>query len=538
MKRPLGCMTPSGILTALFAVAAITGAALATDNAIFCPGELNAKAGSQLGGASSHSELERDCAACHPAFWESEHMQDHCLDCHENILAQMSQIGSLHADLTKDHSCQDCHKEHNGSMADLTVYTRLGYAHDTVGFSLKGHRSADSFPTRECPACHEPSVYEFQTDQCLDCHLERDRGYMVAHRATFQDECLNCHDGLDTYGAGFDHQALPFPLVGEHASVPCGGCHPVSYTVEALQETPSFCAACHLVDNIHTVHLGRACEACHNPSGWREATIDHALTGFPLVQSHADLLCDRCHQETDSWLDVPRSCYGCHAQEDIHEGALGIACADCHQASAWEESTFDHLQSQFPLTGAHQELPCSDCHAEPTFVGIPQDCYSCHMDDDPHEGRFGTDCGACHETAAWDEDVFDHSLSDFPLTGAHALLPCESCHVDKVYRGTSSYCADCHGQPSYHAGVLGDNCAACHNVSSWLPASYNGPHSFPYRHGGGSGSCRTCHPNRLSSYTCYRCHEHSQSEIREEHDDVVNLSNCVRCHPSGREGDD
>jgi hypothetical protein len=47
----------------------------------------------------------------------------------------------------------------------------------------------------------------------------------------------------------------------------------------------------------------------------------------------------------------------------------------------------------------------------------------------------------------------------------------------------------------------------------------------------------------LARYTCYGCHEHSRSEVESEHreEGIGNLSNCVRCHPTGREeegGDD
>lgn len=43
--------------------------------------------------------------------------------------------------------------------------------------------------------------------------------------------------------------------------------------------------------------------------------------------------------------------------------------------------------------------------------------------------------------------------------------------------------------------------------------------------------------NDYSSYTCYGCHEHSRSKIREEHveEGIYDYENCVECHRSGDE---
>ncbi|MDH3713273.1 MAG: hypothetical protein OET44_05415 [Gammaproteobacteria bacterium] len=47
-----------------------------------------------------------------------------------------------------------------------------------------------------------------------------------------------------------------------------------------------------------------------------------------------------------------------------------------------------------------------------------------------------------------------------------------------------------------------------------------------------------CHiDGDYSSYTCYGCHEHSRSEIREKHaeEGIYDCDNCVECHRSGDE---
>ena len=39
---------------------------------------------------------------------------------------------------------------------------------------------------------------------------------------------------------------------------------------------------------------------------------------------------------------------------------------------------------------------------------------------------------------------FDHLRTKFPLTGAHAVTPCESCHVGGQMAGTPTQCDYCH----------------------------------------------------------------------------------------------
>jgi hypothetical protein len=43
--------------------------------------------------------------------------------------------------------------------------------------------------------------------------------------------------------------------------------------------------------------------------------------------------------------------------------------------------------------------------------------------------------------------------------------------------------------------------------------------------------------NDYSNYTCYGCHEHSRSKIREEHveEGIYDYENCEECHRSGDE---
>ena len=51
---------------------------------------------------------------------------------------------------------------------------------------------------------------------------------------------------------------------------------------------------------------------------------------------------------------------------------------------------------------------------------------------------------------------FDHDLTNFPLTGAHRTLGCESCHKPgEAYRKARPPASACHKKDDYHEGQLG-----------------------------------------------------------------------------------
>jgi hypothetical protein len=73
----------------------------------------------------------------------------------------------------------------------------------------------------------------------------------------------------------------------------------------------------------------------------------------------------------------------------------------------WIPATFDHSKTTFPLTGAHLNVLCAQCHATNQYAGqLPTVCYNCHQQDfasaqspQSHTG-FPTDCTMCHTTTA------------------------------------------------------------------------------------------------------------------------------------------
>jgi hypothetical protein len=55
------------------------------------------------------------------------------------------------------------------------------------------------------------------------------------------------------------------------------------------------------------------------------------------------------------------------------------------------------------------------------------------------------DIGIAAHAATQPATPFDHGRTRFPLTGAHARVDCESCHLAGKMAGTPRTCAACHG---------------------------------------------------------------------------------------------
>ena len=97
---------------------------------------------------------------------------------------------------------------------------------------------------------------------------------------------------------------------------------------------------------------------------------------------------------------------------------------------------------------------------------------------------------------------FDHIKTGFPLTGAHAQVPCETCHIQGVFRGTPKQCQTCHTpgsrvptstyKPSNHIPTT-QACDQCHtSTASWSVVHFS--------HAGVSiGQCAQCHNGSITT---------------------------------------
>lgn len=445
----LGCLSGMGILAALITAFAIAGYAYARDGQMYSPGPLNAQTGPVLGGVTSHAATGGDCKACHAAPWESSTMADRCTACHANIAQQMRDVASMHGTLMHKNSKLGCYHCHPEHRGANASLTAMEDA------SFPHEVVGFSLKGHQLTAARQPFT-------CDDCHH--------GNVATFTlDTCDNCHRQMD----------------------------------------PGFMTA-------HTISFGPTCLDCHDGVDRLGKNFDHNVFSFKITGKHVGLACVQCHVNARLFSDFQttlQDCNSCHRRDDPHQGRFGVDCGKCHTPDGWTPAKFDHNLASFKLEGRHADVPCEACHINKQFKGTPIDCYSCHQQNDEHNGQFGKDCSACHDPSSWDHVSFDHNKSKFPLTGAHANLDCQKCHASGQFAGLSTACVSCHSDPAFHTGMFGTDCASCHTTNNWS-AAYNGPHPGIADEGGsgvnhGGGPCRSCHTQTLRTATCTQCHSGS-----------------------------
>jgi hypothetical protein len=380
--------------------------------------------------------------------------------------------------------------------------------------------------------------------------------------------CAQCHAPDRWTPArvrGFDHGRTGFVLSGAHAQTGCRGCHA---TLD-FKQTPSTCAACHT--DVHRSELGADCAQCHTARSFLDRaamTRAHQVTRFPLTGSHVAVDCEACHTPTAQgrlrFVNTSTQCIQCHGEAyrtskepDHVAGGFPTTCDQCHSTATWPGARFNHAVTRFPLTGAHRAVRCEQCHAGGAFRGTSSTCVACHRSDydgttQPGHRAAGlpTGCTACHTTTAWAPAPFDHSGTDFPLTGAHRSVSCEQCHGDGVYAGKSTACVSCHqadydrtSDPGHRSAGFPTTCTDCHTTSTWTGATFDHDASFfpiySGRHQGEWASCSTCHtsPASFQAFTCLTCHQHSRAETDGHHGDVsgyrYDSQACYSCHPRG-----
>jgi hypothetical protein len=446
-RNRLGCLSGTGIIAALITVLSIAGYAYAREGLMYNPGSLSTQGDRILGGVASHAATGGDCEACHVAPWDSATMADRCTACHTDIAEQMRDVATLHGTLKHNDPGLGCRHCH------------------------PEHRGADAPLTLMEDASFPHEVVGFS----LSGHQR------TAAREQFT--CDDCHHGD----------------VRTFARETCDTCH--------RQMDLGFMAA-------HTLSFGSACLDCHDGVDRFGKNFDHNVFSFKLTGKHVGLACVQCHINARGFGDfsvTQQDCYSCHHSDEPHEGRFGFDCGQCHTADGWIPATFDHKLAVFKLGGKHTEVACESCHVDRQYQGTPTDCFSCHQQDDAHNGQYFTDCAACHNPSSWRDADFDHNRSNFPLTGAHVGLGCTGCHSSGQVVALSTDCASCHSDPVFHAGMFGLDCVSCHTTDNWF-ARYNGPHPGIADEGGsgvnhGGASCRDCHTQTLQTATCTKCHD-------------------------------
>lgn len=481
---------------------------------------------------AGHADIESDCKQCHTAF-KRERQRDLCIDCHEDVGADIAAGTGFHGrdESAGQDKCSSCHTDHEGRDFEVVDLDTEAFDHTLTDFSLLGkhaetacedcHAPADKYreapqacfgchedddehqgglgtecgdchqPTDwketdfdhfdytgygligghsdvECLACHVDHHYENTPTDCYACHADDD-----AHDGENGKDCAFCHTVRSWQELVFDHAAeTGFALLGKHGEIGCMDCHTSTSFDDELQ---SECIACHRDDDAHDGINGEACGDCHTPVAWTDSSFDHdRQTDFPLRGAHAEAECQACHKQPAKEVAPPTDCYGCHAEDDAHDGQEGRDCAACHNERDWkEEVRFDHDLTLFPLIGKHRESECKSCHEDAKFKDAPEQCVDCHREDDVHAASLGEDCGLCHNPVDWKRWEFDHATQTrFVLDGAHEDLACDACHTRPLALQRLDYrqCIACHRADDVHAGEFGNDCSRCHNTSTFKGA--------------------------------------------------------------------
>ena len=342
---------------------------------------------------------------------------------------------------------------------------------------------------------------------------------------------------------------MPGEVIEGHAKVEaeCSGCH-VAF---ARERQNSLCIDCHQVAGADQL-AGRGfhgrdpqarsadCADCHTEHQGRTADIvgfdaqgfAHDFTDFELVASHAEAECEDCHKPDDLFRDAPGECVDCHRTDDVHEGGLGEDCASCHMPERWEVVEFEHqLETGFALLFGHADATCDSCHLEQSFSDTDSACVACHLDDDVHAGSLGNDCASCHVAERWEAVEFEHQLeTGFALLFGHADVTCDSCHLQQSFSNTDSACVACHLDDDAHAGLLGNDCASCHDEVRWTKTRFRHDDFSDFLLLGShvSLSCEACHsePTAVSNpgSDCIDCHRDD-----DPHEGQLGDA-CASCH--------
>jgi hypothetical protein len=504
----------------------------------------------------SHTVPPRQCADCHVNNNYTLNTTT-CVSCH--LKDFQGSTNPNHVALNFSQTCQTCHT--------TTAWQPASFDHSTVNFPLTG---VHTVPPRQCTDCHLNNNYNLTTTTCVSCHLKDFQGTTNPNHVQggLAQTCELCHNTSAWQPATFDHAKSGFPLTGNHTVPPrqCADCH----VNNNYNLTNTACVSCHQTDYNHATspvpHAGfpTTCEQCHDTVLWSDGKFDHSTTGFTLTGMHTvpPRACTDCHLNNNYTLNSA-ACVTCHLKDfqgttnPSHVSAnFPQTCETCHDTSNWTDSTFNHANTGFPLTGLHTVPPrqCTDCHVNNNYSLNSPACVTCHLKDyqgttNPNHvtANFPQTCDSCHSTSTWLNATFNHNSTGFPLTGNHMVPPrqCTDCHVNNNYNLSNTACVSCH-QTDYNNAITPVNhvaagfpttCETCHDTVLWTDATFNhtttgfaltGNHTVPPR------LCTDCHVNNnysLNSTACVTCHlKDYQGTTNPNHVSAGFPQQCELCH--------
>jgi hypothetical protein len=448
---------------------------------------LNAKFDHSASGfplTGGHAVPPRQCADCHINNNFNLTSTD-CVTCHLKDYQGASNPNHVSASFPQ--TCAQCH--------NTTSWSGASFNHNLTNFPLTGMHTV---PPRQCSDCHVANNYNLTTGACVTCHLKDYQGTTNPNHVSsnFPQGCDQCHNTSSWSNAKFNHNSTGFSLTGAHTVPPrqCSDCH----TNNNYNLTSMACYSCHQTDYAKAVSpinhiaaaLPTACETCHDTVQWSNGKFNHASTGFQLTGAHTvpPRACADCHVANNYSLNSTL-CYTCHQKDYAgtsnppHQSSgFPTTCELCHDTTVWTDSTFNHNNTAFPLTGAHTSPPrhCNECHVNGNYTTLPTACIGCHQTDYNNTSNpghaaqpqfFPTTCQSCHNTSSWANATFNHTqYTRFPTNHGGANNVCSTCHIN-----SSNYsvfqCTGCHGgnnannfqHPRVNGYVYNSiNCYQCH----------------------------------------------------------------------------
>jgi Cytochrome c3 len=509
-------------------------------NAQLSPGDLS--------NLHAHLEGMSNCTQCH--VLGNKVANEKCLLCHTEIQSRINLQKGYHSSVdVKGKECFSCHSEHNGKNFQLIRFDTTKFDHNLTGYQLSVPHAK-----KKCIDCHDLKHISDQkikakkmtwlgvNTDCLNCHADY-------HQKTLSDVCTYCHNQETfTKAPKFDHDKAKFQLAGKHKSVDCIKCHKVEMTGgNKFQEFRGVqfanCTNCH--KDPHQNKFGQNCKQCHNEESFKIVKggnkFDHNKTNYKLEEKHLTVDCKACHKTKLTDPLKHTYCTDCHT--DYHnkqflKNGVSPDCTQCHTVKGFTLFSYtseQHNLGNFPLAGSHTAIPCFECHKKQekwSFKSIGINCKDCHAD--IHKNIIAEkfypeeNCKICHNANRWQEITFDHSKTEFALTGAHIKQGCRDCHfkqdtkgdVLQKFYGLSANCISCHKDNHFKQfeknGVT--DCLECHDTENWKASKFN-HNNTAFRLDGKhiNVACAKCHKPeqegtafyvkyKLKVFTCESCH--------------------------------
>jgi hypothetical protein len=463
--------------------------------------------------STPHTHLEgiSNCTQCH--VLGNKVTNEKCMNCHSEVQQRISAQKGYHSSAeVKGKECTVCHNDHHGKNFQLIRFDTVKFDHKLSGYSLSVPHAK-----KKCVDCHSS---KFITDQkvkakkftwmgvspeCLNCHVDY-------HKNTLSPNCLNCHNP-DVFkpATSFNHDNAKFQLAGKHKTVDCIKCHKIEMKDgKKFQEFRGMqfnsCTNCH--KDPHQNQFGQKCEQCHGMETFQIVKglnkFDHNKTSYKLEDKHIAVNCKLCHKTNFSDHLKFAHCTDCHTdyhKNQFAKNGVNPDCSQCHTLKGFTLFSYtleQHNAGKFPLNEAHVATPCIDCHKkqkEWNFREIGINCNDCHTD--IHKSFIETkyypagNCKICHKESRWKDASFDHTKTDFNLTGAHTKQTCRVCHIttDSIgliirdskgimkqkFSGFKKGCTDCH--KDNHLGQFEKRgitaCTDCHQTENWKATRFD-----------------------------------------------------------------